>query len=205
MPRESTQSRTRWQEKREATFAALVDAAMHCFHEHGYAATRVEDIVAAAGYTSGAFYFHFKNKTDCFRHVIAYREQLRGGWQTEVLDGLDPATTSLEELLERVFARFAEAERGASAWTLVMVDYHQQHRGDPDAEALLRDSYRRWHGQIADFIATLQERGWVPDDRDADELAAAVFAYSDGTAAHAALYGFPRADPVTTIARLLGG
>ncbi|HEX3737923.1 MAG TPA: TetR family transcriptional regulator [Solirubrobacterales bacterium] len=52
-------TKTKWQQKREASHAALVDSAMHRFHEQGYAATRVEDIVAGTGYSSGAFYFHF--------------------------------------------------------------------------------------------------------------------------------------------------
>jgi AcrR family transcriptional regulator len=204
MATEPSSHKTRWQEKREASYAALIDAAMHCFHERGYAATRVEDIAEAAGYTTGAFYFHFKNKAECFEHVIAYRERLRGDWQT-LIDGLDPATTSLEEVLARLFARFAEAERGAGAWILVMVDYHQQHRDKPNAQALLHDSYRRWHGQIADFLGILQERGWIPEGRDPSRLAADVFAYSEGTSAHAALYGADRGALVDTVARLLRG
>src|SRR5271170_7047649 len=117
-----TEKRTKWQIKREASYLALVDSAMRQFHNRGYEKTRVEDILEGTGYTSGAFYFHFKNKADCFWHVIAYREQLRGDWPTQILDGLDPATTSLEQVLGRVFAHFAAVESGASAWVLVMVD-----------------------------------------------------------------------------------
>ena len=80
---------------------------MRLFAERGFTATRVEDIVDAAGYTRGAFYFHFENKLDCFWAVAAYREQLRGDWVSHVTAGVDPNTLSLEEILARTFAHSA--------------------------------------------------------------------------------------------------
>lgn len=195
--------RTKWDEKREASYDALVASAMRCFHERGYAATRVEDIVEGAGYTSGAFYFHFKNKTDCFAHTIAYRDRLRGDWPTDFLDDLDPARTSLEQVLTLLFAHFARTESDLTAWVLVMVDYHQQHRHDPDARALLADTYARWHAQIARFLTELQRRGWIAPDRDPDRLAREIFAYTEGTVAHASLYGIDRGESIDGLVRLL--
>jgi AcrR family transcriptional regulator len=180
--------RTKWDAKREASYEALVDSAMRRFHERGYAATRVEDIVAGTGYTSGAFYFHFPNKTECFWHVLERREQLRGDW-SHVLDGLDPKTTGVEEVLERVFAYFAEALDGLNEWILVMVDFHQQHRDDAVAQTRLAEIYARWHGELARFVAGLQAGGWVAADRDPDRLATQLFAATEGLAAHASLYG----------------
>ncbi len=182
-------TKTKWQVKREASLDALVRSAMRCFHERGYAATRVEDIVEGTGYTSGAYYFHFKNKADCFWQVIAYREKLRGDWPSEILDGLDPAGTGLEQVLGRVFARFAATEDGVSAWVLVMVDFFQQHRHDPDAQTMLADTYRRWHDGLTGFITALQQGGWVGADRDPDLLATQVFAATEGLTTHARLYG----------------
>lgn len=184
--------KTRWDEKREASRAALLDSAMACFGRLGYAATRVEDIVEGSGYTSGAFYFHFKNKADCCRHVIDYREQLRGNWPTHILDGLDPATTSLEQVLEKVYAQFATAKRGLADWILVMVDFHQQHRHDPETRQLLADLYARWHAEIKRFVVALQEGGWVDRGRDPDLLTTQLFAFGEGLNVHGALYGFDR-------------
>jgi AcrR family transcriptional regulator len=194
-------ARTKWDSKREASYAALVESAMRCFHHRGYAATRVEDIVAATPYTSGAFYFHFPNKRDCFWHVLDHRERLRGDWAASATDGLDPATP-LQDVLARVFARFAEAEQGLSAWVLVMVEFHQQHRGDADAAARLRGTYVAWHANVARFVTALQEGGWVSRDRDPDALARQVFAFVEGSLAHGELYGSD-ADVIEGVARLL--
>src|SRR6266511_2842242 len=78
---------------------------MHRFHERGYAATTVSDIVEGTGYSPGAFYFHFDNKADCFWHAVAYREGLRGPWWELVLEGLDPASAGLEAVLAHLRPR----------------------------------------------------------------------------------------------------
>jgi AcrR family transcriptional regulator len=187
--------KTKWQVKREASYQALVESAMRSFHDHGYEATRIEDISADAGYTSGAFYFHFQNKADCFWHVIAHREGLRGDWVTDATTGLDPTTASIEAVLARTFAGFAEADSGRSDWVLAMVDFHQQHRGDPEVATLLAHVYSRWHENIARFVTALQHGGWVAADRDPDLLATQVFAATEGLTTHARLYTL---DPATT-------
>jgi AcrR family transcriptional regulator len=200
---EAGTKKTKWQVKREASLDALVRSAMRRFREDGYAATRVEDIVEGTGYTSGAYYFHFKNKADCFWQVVAHRERLRGDWPTELIDGLDPATTSLEQVLDHVFAHFAAVEDGASGWVLVMVDFHQQHRHDPDAQTRLADTYKRWHQGIARFITALQHGGWVDPDRNPDLLATQVFAYTEGTIAHTSLYRLDQPGLIDGLVRLL--
>jgi TetR/AcrR family transcriptional repressor of nem operon len=189
----------------EASYRALVEAAMRCFHDRGYAASTVEEIVQAAGYTRGAFYWHFADKADCFRHVIAYRERLRGDWPLEVLDGLDPQTSSLEAVLAKVFAHFAESDHGVSAWVLVMVDYYQQQRGNPDAARLLAEVYRHWHDQIARFVAALQQHGWIDGGRDPHRLARQAFAYVEGTTTHSRLYRHGHDDLIDGLATLLRG
>lgn len=54
----------------EATRVGILDAAEACFHEHGVARTTLEMIGARAGYTRGAVYWHFKNKTEVLAAVI---------------------------------------------------------------------------------------------------------------------------------------
>jgi AcrR family transcriptional regulator len=54
----------------EATRAALVAAARELFGTRGFAATSIDDVVAAAGVTKGALYHHFDRKEDLFRAVF---------------------------------------------------------------------------------------------------------------------------------------
>ena len=53
----------------ESTREALLAAARTLFGEVGFAATSLDDIVAAAGVTKGALYYHFSDKEDLFRAV----------------------------------------------------------------------------------------------------------------------------------------
>jgi len=50
---------------------ALIDAGRAVFVKRGYHATRVDDIVAAAGVSHGAFYHYFKNKDQLARMLAA--------------------------------------------------------------------------------------------------------------------------------------
>lgn len=56
-------------QRSEATIAELVGAARTLFVERGYADTKLDDVVDAAGLTKGAVYHHFSGKRDLFRAV----------------------------------------------------------------------------------------------------------------------------------------
>jgi AcrR family transcriptional regulator len=57
--------------QREATTAALIDAARALFAERGYANVGTEEIVQRAGVTRGALYHHFRSgKEELFRAVV---------------------------------------------------------------------------------------------------------------------------------------
>jgi AcrR family transcriptional regulator len=58
-------------EQREATTAALIDAARELFADRGYANVGTEEIVQRAGVTRGALYHHFRGgKEELFRAVV---------------------------------------------------------------------------------------------------------------------------------------
>ena len=188
--RKSEKHKTTWQAKREASYETLVRAAMERFYYHGYAATRVEDIVAGTGYTSGAFYFHFKNKADCFWHVIDYRQRRRQGW-AGFLDQLDPASADLE-LVVRQALRSLEPEAGLSGWTLVMVEHFQQHRAEPGVSERFAALFANWHRSQTAFIKLLQQRRWVDTSRDPATISLQLLSFVEGLAMHAVVFGVDR-------------
>ncbi|WP_341705058.1 helix-turn-helix domain-containing protein, partial [Ferrovibrio sp.] len=57
-------------EKHAATRAALLATARALFAARGYAGTGTEDVVAAAGVTRGALYYHFADKRALFEAVV---------------------------------------------------------------------------------------------------------------------------------------
>lgn len=57
-------------EHKEQTAAKIRDAIRRGFRFEGYAGLSVDAIAEAAGVTSGAFYSHFRSKSDAFREIV---------------------------------------------------------------------------------------------------------------------------------------
>ena len=54
----------RRRETKQETREALISAALAEFAEHGFDAPSLDAICARAGYTRGAFYVHFRDRSD---------------------------------------------------------------------------------------------------------------------------------------------
>jgi TetR/AcrR family transcriptional regulator, transcriptional repressor for nem operon len=63
----------------------IVDAAAAAFRQHGYAATGIDAVMAAAKLTAGAFYAHFRSKRELLTAAVdqAFRES-RQNWPKEL-------------------------------------------------------------------------------------------------------------------------
>lgn len=61
----------RWRRRKEARPGEILGAALACFAEHGFAATRLEDVAQRAGVTKGTLYLYFPNKEELFKAVVA--------------------------------------------------------------------------------------------------------------------------------------
>ncbi|MFJ5549831.1 ScbR family autoregulator-binding transcription factor [Streptomyces sp. NPDC093225] len=57
------------------TRRAILTAAAKVFEERGYRAATIAEILAAAGVTKGALYFHFQSKEDLAQGVLAEQDQ----------------------------------------------------------------------------------------------------------------------------------
>jgi AcrR family transcriptional regulator len=61
----------RWRRRKEARPGEILNAALACFAEHGFAATRLDDVAQRAGVTKGTLYLYFPNKEELFKAVVA--------------------------------------------------------------------------------------------------------------------------------------
>lgn len=53
----------------EETLRRILEAGRECFRSYGYAAARIDDIVAVAGTSHGAFYLYFSNKEELLHRL----------------------------------------------------------------------------------------------------------------------------------------
>jgi AcrR family transcriptional regulator len=60
----------RWERRKDARPQELLAAALDLFVEHGYAATRLEDVARRAGVSKGTLYLYFTNKEELFKAVV---------------------------------------------------------------------------------------------------------------------------------------
>jgi AcrR family transcriptional regulator len=60
----------RWQRRKDERPSEILAAALEAFVEHGYAATRLEDVARRAGITKGTLYLYFESKETLFQAVV---------------------------------------------------------------------------------------------------------------------------------------
>ena len=60
----------RWTRRKHARPEEITAAALESFVEHGYAATRLDDVAARAGISKGTLYLYFANKEELFKAVV---------------------------------------------------------------------------------------------------------------------------------------
>jgi len=61
----------RWHRRKQARPGEILGAALACFAERGFAATRLDDVAQRAGVTKGTLYLYFPNKEELFKAVVA--------------------------------------------------------------------------------------------------------------------------------------
>jgi AcrR family transcriptional regulator len=89
-------------ETRENTHRLLLEAAQHAFTRFGYQGATLDDIAAAAGFTKGAVYAHFRNKEALFLELLA--------------DGMRSNTEGTEDLLALLAEKPERLDEELGAW-----------------------------------------------------------------------------------------
>jgi len=169
-----------------ATRAQLLAAATKVFVERGYDATKVADIVGAAGISHGTFYIYFTSKDEVLQ-ILAARAGRRAMAAVEAIP--DPRTTAVRQWLEDYAETYADAGplirvfieavslnpalRTALAQAVDMVRQRlvrfvaARGEGDADADALVLLALL----DLAVFLAPGQR---VPEPAVRDAVAAAI-------------------------------
>ncbi len=132
------------QDRAILTRQAILTAAAGVFEERGYRAATISEILARAGVTRGALYFHFPSKEDLAEGVI--REQ----------DGRLPAASrqcAVQQLVDTVVLHAHRLRTDPVVRAGVRLALDQQ------AEGLDRGgSFRRWREVGAELLEQARER-----------------------------------------------
>jgi AcrR family transcriptional regulator len=98
----------RWRRRKTARPQEILDAALACFAEKGFAAARMDDIAERAGVTKGTIYLYFENKDAVFKALV--RESI-GAQLTSVLESVHTYEGSSRDLLRLILTKLAQFAR----------------------------------------------------------------------------------------------
>jgi len=142
----------------------LLDAAARLFAEQGYAATRVVDIVDAAGVAKGLFYWYFENKEALFRELAA---EIRRRLRRQQAAAMDAGAPALVRLLQGTVASVRVMAENAPFFSLLEVEGR-------NVSDVLRQGTEQHLSDVAALIVAGQADGTVTDDDPAELLALSV-------------------------------
>ncbi|MFA9445452.1 TetR/AcrR family transcriptional regulator [Egicoccus sp. AB-alg6-2] len=154
----------------ERTAARLREAARAVFAERGYAAARVEDIVAMAGVSHGTFYTYFENKGSALDALIDETARQLQAVVDEPWEGSDVLAT-IAAVIDRFVDVFSQHADVVRAWFEAAA--HDKHFRDR-----LRDVRRGYVERVAENL----EPALAATPHDAGVAAAALVAMVEGYA-----------------------
>lgn len=153
-----------------ATRANLLGAGMRLFHESGYNATGIKDIVEAAGVPKGSFYNHFVSKESFAVEVTdAYFSGSLRSLKAILVDPAVPALERLHSYFDKRSERLRETgyTRGCLLGNLSLeVADHS-----PEISGHLADHFGTWAALFEQCIVEAQETGAITTKLPASLLA----------------------------------
>lgn len=178
----------------ERTAARLRDAAREVFADVGFAAARVEDVVAVAGVSHGTFYTYFENKAAVLDALVDETAGALLAVAEEPWEGDD-----VEATLEAVIGRFVDLILRDAA---VIATWLEASAHEPYFRERLRGVRERVARQVAGHIAPIARTG-----HDPEVVAGALVAMVEGYATRGLLTAdaADRRAAVRTLARLWAG
>jgi AcrR family transcriptional regulator len=125
----------------------ILEAAGRLFGEHGYEATRLDEIAAAAGVTKPIVYRHFNSKRDLYLALLDRHRDDLAGFVASI-----PAAGSAEERLRSVLVVWLDyVEARAYAWRMLFRDTG----GGPEVASRRREVHATARAVLVDVIRSL--------------------------------------------------
>lgn len=160
---------------KEQTINKILSAALKIFSEKGYQGATIDDIVAAIGYTKGAFYCHFNSKEELFLAIIDYRV----AYQQEVFKSMVEVNTSLRKNIENFLTYMIQITQSEN-WIPLYIEFLAQSTKNEEVKRKMAKMYNDWREFLIVLIEKFQQAGLVPQALDKNFVAKLIIAIFDG-------------------------
>jgi AcrR family transcriptional regulator len=150
---------------------ALLDAALTICAERGYVEASIDEIVARAGYSKGAMYWHFSSKDELMQTL--FEERVDRPWR-EVIALLKSAPPE-KDMAEEATRRFAELIDRRPEMTLITHQFFTHAARDEHLRRAFAKRYRALRVALGKAVVARLERLNAPPLQMEPEAMAAAF------------------------------
>lgn len=178
MPKVSEQYK---EEKR----ALVLQSAMSCFAQKGYATTSIDDIVRQAKMSKGAIYNYFKSKEEIFLTILYARMAAMETRLDEMFAGVTTATEKISRLI-RNYIQLPNAPE-ARMWVLIQLEFELYVTRHPALSFIPEKSEAFLHDIYANIIREGIENGEFHPDLNLKVATHLFWMIRDGIAIHTSL------------------
>jgi len=147
------------QERAERTRTSILDAAAEVIDERGFAGASLSDILARAGVTKGALYFHFSSKDELAHALVTEQFQVSQPFTDMSELGLQTAIDLCHEMAHGL--RTNVRVRASVRLVIEMGSF-----SNPTPEA-----YTRWIEVVRAYLTSAKNRGDLRQELDPDRVA----------------------------------
>ncbi len=163
--------------RRENTRARLLEAALEVFAERGIKRVTVDELVAAAGFTRGAFYSNFSSIDEVFFAVFEDQAARMLAAVRQAIESVPEGEFSLDSL-----GTILESVQGfGREWYLIHTEFVLYALRNEEAREVLGEHSRRFRAELvdvfSDVLLRLERRPAVPVEQ-VTETAIALYMHS---------------------------
>lgn len=164
----------------------IIDAGRACFARNGFHATSMQDVIAEAGLSVGAFYRYFRGKNEL---IEAIAEQSVG----RILGAIKPVTEvvpapTLPEAIAMIVEGIEPHATREGTFGMAIQVWAESLRS-PAQERMVKDIYGRLAGLVRRIVERAAESGHLPPGADIDAVATVMFSLIPGFALQKVLLG----------------
>ena len=146
--------------QRDSRVPEILDAALACFAQKGFAAARMDDIAARAGITKGTIYLYFDSKESVFKALAREEVGTRLAGMTQLVEGFEGHSADLLRLVLTTMGTLVRTSDGVILPKLLLAEAGNF----PElAEFWRREIIDRGLGLFERIIARGQGRGEFRD------------------------------------------
>lgn len=160
----------------QETQRLILDAAYVVFARRGYGGAAVDEILAEADVSKGAFYHHFPSKEAVFQALLSERARRC----TEAMAAAVVTGASVADNVRNVLRAGWNILTADPAWANIQMEFWVQATREQWAREAMSDSFRQCRQFLAEAIAAAQQTGTVRAQLDPEAAARLVIALSDG-------------------------